>query len=642
MKKFFILIRGVKIMKKFFLCLFLVFCVYPVEASIPQWRILWVILPQINATHTDGTRYVFSLQQDEINIIREMSERTERFIEAATNHAVDIEITVVESNGTVTSLTENDSHLFVDEGDFPSDIKRIINIADDAGNPYHLKVATFRLDGTSNGINNWHGLGGGTYARVRFLGKSYYTESESSPHPEEVWLHELLHCFEGLFEKYGTMAGLHDAEKYGYKDINGWYKWYWDIFAGQVKNPSTGELVGIKTSMWQHVPLGRVEYWRGHTYKIFDLVRSWNSAKEYCESLGGHLVTITSQEEQNIVATLLNRVSIWNYPGYWMGGKKESNWRWITGEAFKYTNFSKNQPDGSGDYLEMYNYPDPGYWDDTTSNANIEIQGNLYPRGIICEWEYIMKPSTSILTPNHLPGGIINTRYNQTLTSNENSTWTCVSGKLPNGLTINTEGLISGIPTTVGSFDFTVKAEKNSDYDLKTFTIEITTEPIKPIITTVDLKEANVGEEYHQALEISGSYATWRIINKYLPENLILSTNGEITGTPSIAGEYEFTVRAENNIGYNDKSFTLVVNAKQNFPEKEQDGQEDNNDNNQEYGNENQYTKPESIRSEVGGCNCSNLGIFTLLLMITICLFKLKLNHFTHVENDILPANADR
>ena len=86
--------------KKIFLLVF-AFCCFmtsTVHASTPTWRILWIILPRVNVTHTDGITYNFMLAKDEITKIREMSERVERFIEESTSNAVDIEMTVVESN----------------------------------------------------------------------------------------------------------------------------------------------------------------------------------------------------------------------------------------------------------------------------------------------------------------------------------------------------------------------------------------------------------------------------------------------------------------------------------------------------------------------------------------------------------------
>lgn len=39
----------------------------------------------------------------------------------------------------------------------------------------------------------------------------------------------------------------------------------------------------------------------GHRYQVFDESMSWTDAKVYCENLGGHLVTINSEEEQKFI-----------------------------------------------------------------------------------------------------------------------------------------------------------------------------------------------------------------------------------------------------------------------------------------------------------------------------------------------------
>lgn len=39
----------------------------------------------------------------------------------------------------------------------------------------------------------------------------------------------------------------------------------------------------------------------GHYYKVFNESLTWYEAENACETMGGHLVTITSQEEQDFV-----------------------------------------------------------------------------------------------------------------------------------------------------------------------------------------------------------------------------------------------------------------------------------------------------------------------------------------------------
>ena len=104
----------------------------------------------------------------------------------------------------------------------------------------------------------------------------------------------------------------------------------------------------------------------GHTYVLYDhSAGSWQEAEEFCERNGGHLVTITSAEEQQIVRNLLNE-STKQY--CWLGATdrgSEGNWAWITGESFSaYSNWRSNQPDDWSlieDYAQMTS---DGTWND--------------------------------------------------------------------------------------------------------------------------------------------------------------------------------------------------------------------------------------------------------------------------------------
>ena len=45
--------------------------------------------------------------------------------------------------------------------------------------------------------------------------------------------------------------------------------------------------------------------YNGSSYKIYTEPMTWTQAKEYCEALGGHLVSITSQEEQDFIEVIM-------------------------------------------------------------------------------------------------------------------------------------------------------------------------------------------------------------------------------------------------------------------------------------------------------------------------------------------------
>ncbi len=124
-------------------------------------------------------------------------------------------------------------------------------------------------------------------------------------------------------------------------------------------------------------------------YKIYDFNMTWNEAKAYCESLGGHLATITTPEEQNTIVELLQSGT---KEYYWIGGTdvgQEGIWRWITNEPWDYENWHSTQPDndnGGEDYLGIVwsneSWGNFGDWNDYKNDG--EGSGSS---GFICEWE---------------------------------------------------------------------------------------------------------------------------------------------------------------------------------------------------------------------------------------------------------------
>ncbi len=74
---------------------------------------------------------------------------------------------------------------------------------------------------------------------------------------------------------------------------------------------------------------------KGHRYLFIPRFLRWDEAKTFCEGLGGHLVTITSREEDAFVASQFK-----NWCWFWMGLSVEADGpAWVTGERFAYRNF---------------------------------------------------------------------------------------------------------------------------------------------------------------------------------------------------------------------------------------------------------------------------------------------------------------
>ena len=161
-------------------------------------------------------------------------------------------------------------------------------------------------------------------------------------------------------------------------------------------NSPTQEYAEKNNYRFLDIELGSV--WNGHTYKMYDDSMTWVEAKAFCEEKGGHLVTITSQEEQAFIESLLSGSL---KRGYWMGANKTTgSWSWVTGEPFNYTHWASGQPDYSGDYLDIF-APAYGttvfYWDNTGNTGDGGGGLKYKDIGFICEWDSIDSDKEKII-----------------------------------------------------------------------------------------------------------------------------------------------------------------------------------------------------------------------------------------------------
>lgn len=99
----------------------------------------------------------------------------------------------------------------------------------------------------------------------------------------------------------------------------------------------------------------------GHSYLAVALDNpiSWPDANDMANLLGGHLVTLTSAEENDFVFHLIDDEMYW-YPGFnlrgpWTGGyqlpgatEPTGGWVWVTGEPFVFERWETGQPNNFG------------------------------------------------------------------------------------------------------------------------------------------------------------------------------------------------------------------------------------------------------------------------------------------------------
>ncbi len=177
------------------------------------------------------------------------------------------------------------------------------------------------------------------------------------------------------------------------------------------------------------------------------------------------------------------------------------------------------------------------------------------------------------ITTTSLPSGTVGKAYSTTLKATGGTlpySWTVSSGTLPPGLSLNaTSGILSGNPTTSGTFTPTIQVTDTSSPKLtasKPFTITIQGGTALTI-TTTSLPGGKVGTAYSSTVKASGGVLpyTWSIISGTLPTGLSLgATTGTISGTPSASGSFSFTVQVADSSAPQMKAsqaFTVVIQS---------------------------------------------------------------------------------
>ena len=173
----------------------------------------------------------------------------------------------------------------------------------------------------------------------------------------------------------------------------------------------------------------------------------------------------------------------------------------------------------------------------------------------------------TLLPAPPLPQGTRLVAYNQTITAGGGTvpyTFIVTAGALPAGLSLTSGGLISGTPTTAGTFTFTVTATDASGCKgLRVYTVTIAAAPC-PVITVspATLPGGVVGTAYNQTVSAAppGAY-TFSVSSGALPNGLSLNAStGAITGRPTSAAPFGFTITARDTNGCTGaKAYTVTI-----------------------------------------------------------------------------------
>src|SRR5205823_3619266 len=159
-----------------------------------------------------------------------------------------------------------------------------------------------------------------------------------------------------------------------------------------------------------------------------------------------------------------------------------------------------------------------------------------------------IKPATPVITSHLTATGQVGVAFSYTITATNSPTsynaTVLPAGVLPAGLSVNTStGVISGTPTTAGTYNVTISATNAGGTGSATLTLTIN--PPKPVITSPLTATGQVGVAFSYQITATNNPTSFNATG--LPAGLsVNTTTGLISGTPTTAGTSIVTISATN------------------------------------------------------------------------------------------------
>lgn len=171
----------------------------------------------------------------------------------------------------------------------------------------------------------------------------------------------------------------------------------------------------------------------------------------------------------------------------------------------------------------------------------------------------------------NLPVAQIGFPYSQQIEATESPTFSIDTDTgyfLPDGLTLSADGLVSGIPTTEGTYYPTIVLTNEAGSASQQFTLEVTAPTDKPVIGTVSpLPDAVYynSTSYSNALSVTGATNVYISAGATAIPGLSVTganSNWALTGVPQTQGDdLAFTLTAQNSAGSVSSNFTITIHG---------------------------------------------------------------------------------
>jgi len=201
----------------------------------------------------------------------------------------------------------------------------------------------------------------------------------------------------------------------------------------------------------------------------------------------------------------------------------------------------------------------------TVTDATLESKSITIACGAISAALPGTAPSLTIAS---LSGGTVDTPYSETLMASGDTpiTWSIVSGSLPPGLSLNsTTGVISGTPTTDGTFNFTVTATNATGSDSKALTIVIAAAPTYAIsastLTSFGSLQTPYTQPAAQTVTVTNTGTGSVTLTQPTALNYLIGTISPATIAPGATATFTVQPKADLAVGNYDETIAIVGSA---------------------------------------------------------------------------------
>jgi hypothetical protein len=167
-------------------------------------------------------------------------------------------------------------------------------------------------------------------------------------------------------------------------------------------------------------------------------------------------------------------------------------------------------------------------------------------------------------SPDVLSDGFIGIPYEEQVTASgsiEPYEFAIHDGVLPPGISMSSSGLLSGTPTTPGTYDVIISVSHvgGACYDIRSYTIVVTSCPVL-VPSPQSLPSGMVSEPYNETITATGGIAPYTFtMQSGLPPGMNMSSNGVLSGTPTMDGMFNIKLMITDAKGCSSKTSISIV-----------------------------------------------------------------------------------